>query len=279
MSISLTETFTSILKHQLAQIADSRLAIAFSGGVDSSLLAKVCASTRHDVILLTVGFISSRDIQLTRAMQQTLQLPIVDRVIALDEMEEGLTQVLRVIEWNRISRLEICLGFYFVFKLASTLQLSTVLSAHGTDELFCGYHAYRRVYDDEAAVTTLMRNLVETAQTDKVEVDKLARLFNIDYHCPFLSDSFIEYAMKVPLDLKITHQDDALRKHLLRTVATQLGVPECVTSRPKRAFQYSAGIHKAIKHLAKHQGYTRYNAKKAGYTSAMEAYIASLPRH
>jgi asparagine synthase (glutamine-hydrolysing) len=279
MSINLTETFTSILKHQVAQIADSRLAIAFSGGVDSALLAKICASTKHTMTLLTVGFLSSRDIQLSRAMQNTLQMPLADRVIAIDEMEEGLTQVLRVIEWNRISRLEICLGFYFVFKLASTLQLSTVLSAHGTDELFCGYHAYREVYDDETAVTTLMRNLVETAQADKLEVDKLARLFDIDYHCPFLSDSFIEYAMNVPQDLKITHHDDTLRKHLLRHVATHLGVPEHVASRPKKAFQYSAGIHKAIKHLAKHRGYTRGNAKRAGYASAMEAYIANLPRH
>jgi asparagine synthase (glutamine-hydrolysing) len=124
-----------------------------------------------------------------------------------------------------------------------------------------------------------MRHLVATAQADKVEVDKLARLFNIDYHCPFLSDPFIEYAMKVPQDLKITHQDDALRKHLLRRVAMQLGVPKHVASRPKKAFQYSAGIHKAIKHLAKHRGYTRSNAQSVGYASAMEAYIASLPRH
>ena len=278
MCSNLTETFASILERQLNQLTASRLAIAFSGGVDSSLLAKICATTTHDVTLLTVGFQSVHDIELSRAMQPALQLSLVDRVVTLDELEEGLTQVLRVIEWTRLSRLEICLGFYFVFKLASTLQLSTVLSAHGTDELFCGYHAYRRVYDDEVALTTLMCQLVETAQADKMEIDKLAQLFNIDYQCPFLSEAFIEYAMNVPLDLKMTHQDDVVRKHLIRKIATELGVPAHVAARPKKAFQYSAGIHKAIKRLAKHRGYSRNNAKRAGYVGALEAYIASFPQ-
>ncbi len=278
MSLSMIETFTSSLGRQLAHIKASRIAIAFSGGVDSSLLAKVCASTRPDVALLTVGFLNSHDIQLSRVMQQTLHLPIIDRVITLDELEEGLTQVLQVIEWNRLSQLEICLGFYFVFQLAAAVQVSTVLSAHGTDELFCGYHAYRGIFKNEVAVTTLMQDLVKTAQADKVEVVKLARLFDIDYQCPFLSTSFIEYAMNVPLDFKITHEDDSIRKHLLRSVAIQLGLPTCIAFRPKKAFQYSAGIHKALRYLAKRCGYSQSNAKRMGYESAMEAYLATLPR-
>jgi asparagine synthase (glutamine-hydrolysing) len=276
MSGNLIETFTTIFNRQLTHITAPHLAIAFSGGVDSSLLAKMCAATVHDVTLVTVGFQSAHDIELSRTLRHILQLPLVDRVFTLNEIEEGLTQVLQVIEWTRLSRLEICLGFYFIFKLASAFHLSTVLSAHGTDELFCGYHAYRGVYGDERALTKLMNNFVETAQADKVEVDKLAQLFNIDYHCPFLSENFIEYAMKVPLDLKITHQDDVVRKHLLRRVATELGVPAHIAARPKKAFQYSAGIHKALKRLAKNRGHSRYNAQRAGYKSALEAYIATL---
>ena len=255
-----------------------RLAIAFSGGVDSSLLAKLCAATTRDVTLITVGFQSAHDIELSRTVQHALQLPLIDQVFTLNEIEEGLTQVLQVIEWTRLSRLEISLGFYFIFKLASAFNLSTVLSAHGTDELFCGYHAYRGVYGDESALTSLMNKFVETAQADKVEVDKLAKLFNIDYQCPFLSENLIEYAMKVPLELKITHKDDAVRKHLLRQVATELGVPAYIVTRPKKAFQYSAGIHKALQRLAKNRGHSRSNAQRAGYKSVLEAYLATFPQ-
>jgi asparagine synthase (glutamine-hydrolysing) len=278
MSSNLMETFTSILNRQLTRLTAPRIAIAFSGGVDSSLLAKLCAETTHDVTLVTVGFQNAQDIELSRTIQHTLQLPLVDHVFTLNEIEEGLTQILQVVEWTRISRLEISLGFYFIFKLASAYHLPTVLSAHGTDELFCGYHAYRGVYGDEGAFTKLMNKFVETAQADKVQIDKLAQLFNIDYQCPFLSENFIEYAMNVPLDLKITHQDDVVRKHVLRQIATELGVPAHIAARPKKAFQYSAGIHKALKRLAKIRGHSRSNAQRAGYKSALEAYIASFPQ-
>jgi asparagine synthetase B (glutamine-hydrolysing) len=123
-----------------------------------------------------------------------------------------------------------------------------------------------------------MRQFVDTAQADKVEIDKLAQFFNIDYRCPFLSEAFIDYAMNVPLDLKITHQDDVVRKHLVRKVATELGVPPDIAARPKKAFQYSAGIHKALKRLAKNRGHSRNNARVAGYKSALESYIATFPR-
>lgn len=272
------ETFTKILNRQLTHIVAPSIAIAFSGGVDSFLLAKLCEATMHDVTLITVGFQSTYDIKLSRTIQHTLQLPLIDQMFTLNEIEEGLTKVLQVIEWTRLSRLEISLGFYFIFKLASAFHLSTVLSAHGTDELFCGYHAYRGVYGDKRALTKLMNKFVKTAQADKVEVDKLAQLFNIDYQCPFLSESFIEYAMNVPLDLKITHQDDVVRKHLLRRVATELGTPAHIAARHKKAFQYSAGIHKALQRLAKNRGHSRYNAQRTGYKSALEAYIATFPQ-
>ena len=272
------ETFIVILNRQLTRITAPRLAIAFSGGVDSSLLAKLCAATTYDVTLVTVGFQSARDIELSRTIRHELQLPLVDQAFTLNEIEKGLSQVLQVIEWTRIPRLEISLGFYFIFKIASAFHFSTVLSAHGTDELFCGYHAYRGVYGDEGTLIKLMNNFVKTAQADKVEIDKLAKLFNIDYQCPFLSDDFIEYAMNVPLDLKITHQDDLVRKHLLRRVARKLGVPTHIVVRPKKAFQYSAGIHKALQRLAKNRGHSRNSAQRAGYKSALEAYIATFPK-
>ena len=93
MSNNLTEAFTAILNRQLTQISAPRLAIAFSGGVDSSLLAKMCAVSTHDVTLLTVGFQSAHDIELSRAIRHTLQLPLVDRDSVIFIITSSLTKV------------------------------------------------------------------------------------------------------------------------------------------------------------------------------------------
>jgi len=258
------------------EVESRSVGIAFSGGVDSSLLAKACKNMGKNATLLTVSFSNRRDIEISKAVSDVLGLNLLNDLVSLEELEEGLKTVLRTIEFDRLVRLENCVCFYYVFRLASENQLKTVLSANGLDELFCGYHVYRSHYGDETAMKNLMETLVETAKNDKKEMDKLSALFRVNYVTPFLSDEFVDFAMKIPLNLKITGKDDDLRKHVLRKTALEIGVPREAAMRPKKAFQYSSGVHKAITKLAKQKGFTKQKAKHAGFRSSIEAYINSL---
>ncbi|NIQ05884.1 MAG: asparagine synthase, partial [Candidatus Korarchaeota archaeon] len=66
-----------------------------------------------------------------------------------------------------------------------------------------------------------------------------------------MSEDFIKFAMKIPVNLKIKSKEDEIRKHVLREVALEIGVPRSATFRQKKAFQYSSGLHKAIQRLAR----------------------------
>ncbi len=257
-------------------IEDDALGIAFSGGVDSSTLAVACRGLKREVTLLTIAFPESSDIDISKETAEELGLPLIWRSIPLETLEEGIKTVLGIIRFDRLALLENCVCFYYVFEAASEAGIRTVLSANGMDELFCGYDLYRKYYGDEKALMRVMGMLVETARRDKAEVDKIAELWNVNYECPFLFDKFVEYAMGIPLDYKIRSKDDYLRKHALREAALRMGVPESAAMRRKKAFQYSSGIHKAIRKLARRRGYTRGKAKKLGYSGGIEAYIESL---
>ncbi|MCW4020360.1 MAG: asparagine synthase C-terminal domain-containing protein, partial [Candidatus Bathyarchaeota archaeon] len=252
------------------------IGVAFSGGVDSSLLAKACKDVDKNVTLLTVGFSSQRDIRVSSEVAEALSLRLFHDLIGLEELENGLKTVLAAIDFDRFVRLENCVCFHYVFRLASKRGLSTVVSANGIDELFCGYHVYREQFGDETATENLMRNLLETARKDKKEMDKLSALFNIEYICPFLSERFVDFAMQIPLNLKIKSRDDDVRKHVLREAALEAGVPRPAALRAKKAFQYSSGIHKAIIRLAREKGFTKKEARAEGFRSEMEAYINSV---
>lgn len=251
--------------------------VAFSGGVDSTLLAKACTDLGKRVTLCTVGIADRRDIAIAQRIAAELALPLCHTEVPLDALEASVTRVASLIDGTRLARLETSVGFYHVFELAVAQHLRTVLSAHGLDELFCGYDAYRRWFPNgEPTVTNQMQRLVATARADKAEVDKLAASFGVDYRCPFLTPAFVQYAMSIPLPLKIHGEDDTMRKHVLRTVARAVGVPHAAAYRPKKAFQYSSGVHRALQRLAKQRGYTRSRAVQAGYRSALEAYLTHL---
>jgi asparagine synthetase B (glutamine-hydrolysing) len=82
--------------------------------------------------------------------------------------------------------------------------------------------------------------------------------------------------MEIPVDFKIKRENDELRKLIWREVALEIGTPKSAALRAKKAFQYSSGVHKAIRKLARMKGYTKKNAKTAGFKSLMEAYLKNL---
>ena len=56
-------------------ISDKKIGVAFSGGVDSTLLAKLVKDMGYDVHLLTIGFQDSHDINFAKEVNQILNFP------------------------------------------------------------------------------------------------------------------------------------------------------------------------------------------------------------
>ena len=56
-------------------ISDKKIGVAFSGGVDSTLLAKLVKDMGYDVHLLTIGFQDSHDINFAKEVNQLLNFP------------------------------------------------------------------------------------------------------------------------------------------------------------------------------------------------------------
>jgi asparagine synthase (glutamine-hydrolysing) len=51
--------------------------------------------------------------------------------------------------------------------------------------------------------------------------------------------------------MKMEPQPDGLRKIVLRKTAKNMGLPETVVEKPKKAMQYTTGVDKTLKRLAK----------------------------
>ena len=275
-SANIVEGLTEKIREAVKNISVNELGVSFSGGVDSSILAVSCRDLGKKVTLITIGFSSMRDIEVSREVSRELQLPLLYKVLSLEELEEGIASTLKIVKFDRLVLLELAVCFYFVFKIASEHGIRTVASANGLDELFCGYDLYRRYSNDEKGAREIMKALIETARRDKAEIDKVAALWNVNYESPFLSERFVRFALNIPLQYKIRGENDELRKHVLRKAALKIGVPRLAAMRRKKAFQYSSGIHKAIGKLARRKGYTKKRAKDLGYSGEVEAYIKAM---
>jgi asparagine synthase (glutamine-hydrolysing) len=271
-------------KYEFHEIIDALLVsyreascVAFSGGVDSSLLASLARQKFNHITLLSIQFSGLGEEKFTRKAAEYLKSPLLMKNINLNELEEGIKETLVNIQYERVALLENGIGYYFIFKYASEYGFNYVLSANGIDELFCGYDIYRRKYRKNN-LGRLINETTNTAIKDKIQIDKLGKLFGVKYICPFLSPDFIKFSRKIPLTLKIKDDKDVLRKHFIRKMAEKEGLPANIVYRRKRALQYSSGLHKSIKKLARSKGFTNQKGKSLGHESGVKAYIKTLQR-
>jgi len=125
------------------------------------------------------------------------------------------------------------------------------LSANGCDELFCGYDRYRSAYHlgGETEISTLMDNKIANEFALIEEIKIVAAQLGVQVQQPFLSLRFIKFAKTIPIDQKINGPNDMIRKHILRQVALDAGVPEESAMQPKKALQYGSSIHKYFKKI------------------------------
>ena len=230
-----------------ATIQNKKIAVAFSGGVDSTLISKICSDMAYDVILLTIGFPESHDILFSKQVNEHLNYSHHVLEIDSETFSSVSSQIHKTIDTENLSWNENCIAFYYVSKLAKSLELDTVVTANGIDELFCGYNAYREAFSEgESKINELMISKLDNELKMMKAVNLIASEFGVKILQPLLSSNFIDYAKTVPLSEKICDSDDLYRKHIIRKLAHEIGVPEISCTKRKKALQYGSKIHKAL---------------------------------
>lgn len=246
------DTDEQALLEQISRIVDRSIsgpvAIAFSGGVDSSLMAQVCSRIRKGDALLTVGFESSHDMVYAESVSHTFDMPHYTHTITDAELA-ALSEDSRF-EFESLSWQENCIAFYFVSHLAHAKGIDTVVTANGIDELFCGYDLYRRMYDaGEDAILAMIHDKTTAEIAMMQEIQRIADINRVRMVQPLLQCEFVDYAETVPLYEKIRGQDDYIRKHIVRRAARLSGLPHDICWKRKKALQYGSGIHRNLRRI------------------------------
>jgi asparagine synthetase B (glutamine-hydrolysing) len=233
------------------------VAVAFSGGLDSSLIAFLAQKTGVNVHLIFVSLENRSEIECAKKAAEALKLPIHVRLYKEKDVEKALPRVLWLIEEPAPVKASIGIPFYWAAENAAKMELKVMLAGQGADELFGGYKRYLTEYlrqGKEKVREAIFKDIVKMHETNFERDRKICGFHNVELRLPFATCRMVEFALTLPLELKIESSDDAQRKLVLRWVAKSAGLPEFIANKPKKAIQYSTGVSRTLKKLAKRKG-------------------------
>jgi asparagine synthase (glutamine-hydrolysing) len=231
--------------------------IAFSGGLDSSVIAALAKTCETEVHLVSVGLKDQPEIPHVKAAAKALKLPLHLQTYVLNDVKRVLPNVLWLIEEPNVVKANIAIPFYWTAEVASKLGCKVLLVGQGSDELFGGYQRYLRIYSRSgtAAVRDVMYRDVALAYEANLQRDNQVCSFHgVELRLPFLDREVVCFSLSLPVSLKIECAENSLRKKVLRRAAQNLGMPPFIANRPKRAIQYETGVNKALRKLAREEG-------------------------
>lgn len=225
------------------RIPDEPVALLFSGGVDSALLAKILLEHGADLTAYYAGVPGTSQADRAQSVADRLGVPFETAQI---NVEQRFEDVINIIDDNHYVKLSVALAFDAASREAAADGHRVIMSGTGVEELYGGYHRLRSTNDvNDECRSGLRRKYVKDLYRD----DTVTMHHGIELRVPYLDQALVEHAMTIPHDVK-----QVTSKQVLRRAAKHLGLPDEIAEQPKKATQYGSGAAQSLKQLADNNG-------------------------
>ncbi len=211
-----------------------------SGGLDSSAMVALARPHVRQLHTFAAGLPGAPDLEFARKVADFVKTEHHEIIVQLDDLLDILPEVIYHLESFDALLVRSSLTNYLVAQYAAD-YVGSVFSGEGADELFGGYAylkglAHEQLSGELADITGRLHN------TALQRVDRSASAHGLVAHVAFLDINVVEYAMRIPAELKISRrQDNRVEKWILRQALTDV-LPSSVLWRRKSKFWQGAGV-------------------------------------
>jgi asparagine synthase (glutamine-hydrolysing) len=253
-----TLTLDELFTNAVGKIVPRGAGIAFSGGLDSALVAFAAKSAGLEPELISVGLKGQRELAHAETIAKSFGLPIDIEELSSSEILNALPNVVNIIETTDPVIVGISVPIYFACQKAHEMGLSYIAAGQLSDELFGGYGKFEDTILRDGADKLgkeMFDSVVAASVKDFDPGDKLAVAAGLELCCPFAYLPLVERSLRLPSSLRVNlTKGKVIRKYILRRLAAHMSLPESVVDRPKKAVQYSSGVQKVLLKEAKRRG-------------------------
>ena len=236
------------------RLPQKKFGILFSGGIDSSLIAFLAKKlgknfTCYTSAVLDKNFSPHEDLAASEKAAKLLGIKLKIKRITLTQVEKYLKTVVPLIEDSNVVKVGVGLTIFAACELAKKDGVKVIFSGLGSEELFAGYQRHKNSSDVNKEC---LSGLLKVYERDTYRDDVITMYNQMELRMPFLDNELVQYALTIPGEYKIK---EGIEKWILRQTAREMGLPEEICQRKKKAAQYGSGFDKALDKLAPRMGF------------------------
>jgi len=210
--------------------------IAFSGGLDSSILAQIKKEQGLNAITIIAKDFLGTDLPYSQIAAKHIDIPLELKYVNIDEMLSAIESTIKILKNFNDIEIRNSIVSYLYLNTLKEKNVTKVITGDGADEIFAGYNFL--VKKDHTELKSELKRIKEIMHFTS---QKIANELSISIQMPFVDENIIRSVEMLP-DSLLINQKDGIKfgKWILRK-AFENDLPSSVIWREKTPMQDGSG--------------------------------------
>ena len=210
--------------------------IAFSGGLDSSILAQIKKESDLNAVTIVAKDFLASDLQYSQIVAKHIDIPLELKYVNINEMLSAVENTIKILKNFNDIEIRNSIVSYLYLNALKEKSVTKVITGDGADEIFAGYNFL--IKKDHSELKDELKRMKEIMHFTS---QKIANELGISIQMPFVDENIINAVETLPISLLINQKnDDKFGKWILRK-AFENDLPYSVIWRKKTAMQDGSG--------------------------------------
>ena len=210
--------------------------VAFSGGLDSSIVAKMQSKKNiNGLTIITKDFVGT-DLAYSQITAKHVGINLKLKYVEISDMLNAITETVKILKnFNDIEIRNSIVSYLYLNELKEN-NVTTIITGDGADEIFAGYNFL--IQKDHTEIKNELKRMKEIMHFPS---QKIANELGMSIEMPFIDENVIKIAETLSIDSLVNKKDGVTFGKWILRKAFENDLPSSIVWRQKTPMQDGSG--------------------------------------